>query len=739
MLIAAVATLGVGIGLNTTIFALMFPASRGLSQQGLVHARRIDAAGRKIPPLPSDANQLATRGELFSDAFAQARWETRVGDAPVRGLIVSENYFSAFGITPALNPTPPAGQPPEIVMSRRASLSLFRWPFPPVGRVIDLAGCKVRIAGVVPESFSGADVAPSDFWIFKPAAERCGAMQPFDTVIARLRPGVASLDPIPADDGGQFLLEEVQGIVRLPGMRKEAVSPLLLAFLLTLTIPCINVANLMLARSLAKQRELGIRLALGASRRQAAQLLLADGLKIGLLSALVAFPIAWAGIRIAEALLFLGATVPAAAGLRTHFPIPRLDPAAFFACLASGIVAAVLFSTGPALRAAAQPVCESLRGEIAGLRVSRLLKTMVLGQMSFCALILALSAALLWNVRELDRVSPGYRTQGVVEVTAAADPVTAKRTLESQPWIASAALTSATFNMGVNGVDALSSVVSAAYFDTLGIPLRSGRDFSPAEARGSANVAIVSAATARAWWPHRDPIGQSFDLDPFDLRFVGLPTDGRKRTLRVVGVAADVITARLWEDVDRYRIYLPGETSETQHLLVRLADPAAPDGLNRVAAVFGHEQVFVEPLEHTVAGYRFMARMVALISLALGILMLILAWSGMTSMLALTTELRTKEFAIRSAIGASPRSLFGLVTGSASRLACAGALVGLGLFCALDVFLLPQLQFPLRGTRWIVYGAVPLVMLTIGLLSALAPGLRASRSHVADLMRRSAE
>lgn len=715
ILLTAVATIGVGIALNTTISALMFPASRSPWQRNLVRA---------VGATQADANSFALQSEFFSDAFAETRWTTRIGDKPVRGMIVTANYFSVFGIAPPMNA---AAGVPEIALSRRASLSLFSWPVPPAGRVVELNGCRVRIAGVVPESFTGAEPAPSDFWIFEDAARRCGNADPLNTVIARLQPGAA----IPEG------LEEVAGLSRPPGFRKEAVSPLLLAFILSLTVPCINVANLMLARALSKQREIGIRLALGASRVQVVKLLLLDGIAIGVAGAMVAFPLAWVGVRVLDALIFTGATLPAAAGMRSNIPIPRLDPASFAYCLASGVMAAVLFSIGPALRASAQPVCESLRGEIAGMRIPRLLTSMAFLQMSFCALLLAVSAALLWNVRELARVNPGYRTRDVVTTQGLAHPVAARRSLEKQPWVASVALSTAPFPLGVGGADALTTVVSAGYFNTLDIPIQRGRDFNAEEEAGAAGVAVISAATATAWWPGQDPVGRSFDVDSFDLRSAGLATGATShRAMKVVGVAADVISGALWAGVDRYRIYLPGSMNHRQNLLVRMTDTGDAAQVSRILADPG---AYVSPLEEEVANYRFLARFVALLSVALGTLMLILALSGMYSVLALTTELRMREFAIRSAIGASPASLFGKVTGSAAFLATAGALAGLASFGALDVFVLPQLSFPLRGSRLIVYAAIPAVMLAIGFVSSVAPGLRASRSGVAALLRESTE
>jgi hypothetical protein len=715
ILLTAVATIGIGIALNTAISALMFPPSRSPWQRNLVRA-----VGAK----QADANRLATQAEFFSDAFAETRWTTRIGDKPVRGMIVTANYFSVFDIAAPMNE---AAAVPEIALSRRASLSLFSWPVPPTGQVVELNGRRVRIAGMVPESFTGAEPAPSDFWIFEDAARRCGNADPLNTVIARMVPGVA----IPEG------FEEVAGLARLPGFRKEAISPLLLAFILSLTVPCINVANLMLARALSRQREIGIRLALGASRMQVVRLLLLDGIAIGVVGAMVAFPLAWVCVRVVDGLIFTGATLPAAAGMRSNIPIPRLDPAAFAYCLASGVIAAVLFSIGPALRASAQPVCESLRGEIAGMRIPRLLKSMAFLQMSFCALLLAVSAALLWNVRELARVGPGYRTRGVVTTTGLSNPVAARRSLGAQPWVASVALGTAPFQLSVGGADALSTVVSAGYFKTLEIPLEGGRDFTIDEETSGADAAVISSATAKRWWPGQDPVGRSFDVDSFDLRVAGLPAGvGSHRTMKVVGVAGDVISGALWAGVDRYRIYLPGSMNDRQNLFVRLADAG---GAARVGRILADPQAYVSPLEEEVANYRFLASFVALLSVALGGLMLVLALSGMYSMLALTTELRMREFAIRSAVGASPASLFGKVTGSAAFLAAAGALAGLASFCALDVFLLPQLSFPLRGSRLIVYAAVPAVMLAIGFVSSVAPGLRASRSGVAALLRESSE
>jgi ABC-type antimicrobial peptide transport system permease subunit len=310
------------------------------------------------------------------------------------------------------------------------------------------------------------------------------------------------------------------------------------------------------------------------------------------------------------------------------------------------------------------------------------------------------------------------------------------------PWVASAALSSEEINIAVpaGGSDAVTSIVSSGYFGTLGIAVVAGRDFSPGEASGGASVAIVSAATARALWPRGDAVGKSFDVDSFDLRHADLPWDEAHTHLRVVGVSADVITGALWKDVDRSRLYLPGVKGQRQHLLVRLAQ-ADGAGTARVAAFFSRggrgERVLATGLDEDLANYRYLARGLATLSVSVGALMFVLALSGMYSMFALTTELRMREFAIRLAIGASPRSLFATVTGSAVLLAVAGGAIGLAIFLGLDLFVLPELEFPLRGSRLVVYAAVPMVMWGVGFGAAFAPGVRASRSEAARLLRES--
>jgi hypothetical protein len=731
MLLTALATLGLGIGLNAAIFAILFPSGTS-SQTDLVLIRKADAAGQRIDVSSQDAYEVAQHSDWFTDAFSQARWESRIEGQRVRGLVVSENYFSALAIASVLNPNPPRGELPEIAISRRAALGLFSSPLAPVGRIVSLNGCRVRIAGSVPAGFTGAEMAPSDFWIFEQSAKSClsaGAPPVPNEAIGHVRSGLGMPPPIPTAGGSQFVFSDVNRPFLLPADKKKALSPIAFAFFLSLTIPCINVANLMLARSLSKHREIGIRLALGATRAQIARLLLGDGIAIGILSALVAFPVAWLGVQLLEVLLFAGRSLPIAAAMRSNVPLFGIDYRVFCSCVASGIVASILFSVGPALRASGQPVCESLRGEVAGIRISRVLRGTTLAQVTFCAAVLAVSAALLMNVHALARVSPGFDARGVFTLDSASDPVATWHSLEGAEGVISSALRGRadSFRIDSAGDDAPTSLISSRYFETLGIPLRTGRDFTPEEVEDSAGVAIVSAATARSLWPGEPALGMTISLDSFDLRNAGLPPDGPQRTVRVVGVAADVITGRLWEGVDRFRMYLPGAPRDSwPQLFVR----------SRSGRIPGFEAT---PLAESLANDRFLANIVAGISVALAAVMLILALSGMYSMFALTTELRMKEYAIRSAIGASPLSLFSKVTGSAALISLTGALLGLAIFLALDLLVLPNLEFPLLGSRAAVYAGVPALLLAAGLLSAFAPGLRASRSQVAALLRESVE
>ena len=497
-LLTAVATLGIGIGLNATLFAIMFP-SAARTQKDLLRARKTS------PISASDAYQIAQHSEWFRDAFAaDGRWETRLGVETRcaawwwRRIISRRLGVSSW-------PHAATGDMPEIVLSRRAALSLLSWPFAPVGRVVDRRGLQGSYRRNRARIIHGRRTRALRFLdpqSIRQAVLRRGTYRRH----GRYRP--PALWPRSACVGGRLHLSASPGFhapfERAPGYLPSGAR--------IYSVPHDSLYQCREPHAGAVRFETTRHRNPPGPRRvakwQIAEIVMVDGIAIGILGAAVAFPVAWIGVRVADLLDVFSCHGTRRGGTQIEHPHHSAsDPHSICGMSCLGVIAAVLFSVGPAWRASAQTVNESLRGEVAGVRIPRLLRTMALVQTSSARSSSRSQPRSCGTCTESPSVDPGYRSRGIA-ASRNFDPVAAKRSVEDQPWIASSALSTETLNISVNGHDAPITVISAGYFNTSGFPSARVVISTVDEANQSGGLAIVSAATARAWWPDGDAIGK---------------------------------------------------------------------------------------------------------------------------------------------------------------------------------------------------------------------------------------
>ena len=436
------------------------------------------------------------------------------------------------------------------------------------------------MVGVAQPGFTGLGPLPLDFWTpltldaqLTEGPDLFGPQQPERIrVVGRLRPGMRERQAEAALTAwsqqttanrkaneratGASLRSQATTITLEPDLL-VAVSPIFIAFGLVLLIACANVANMMLARAMARQREIGIRLAMGAARARLIRQLLTESVLLALPGALAGFGISRATMDLGTRMLF--ATLPK--GYADFITLVPLHPDArvFAFMLAAAVVSALLFGLAPAIQATRSNVMQAARGEFTtDFRPTRLRNMLVIGQVTASALFLICAATLLRGKSQMQSLDVGLQTQGVVEIEIQ-DRWRAQvlRHLAAEPGMRIVAgaskvpfmglLASTPIMAGETSAEAPARYlyVSPEYFPVFRIPLLRGRAFTGDEAQAAEPVAVVSQTTARQLWPKSDALGQTLRIireapheNDLTQYHNGPP---RYTAVRVVGIARDAV------------------------------------------------------------------------------------------------------------------------------------------------------------------------------------------------------
>ena len=745
--LAAVVSLAVPIGFNTTIFAivdsLLFRPLPVVRPAELVDVYTSDPEGDWYSTSSyQDYLDLRAENDVFTDMAAHVPMSAVVGVDDAASLVMGEavtgNYFQLLGVQPVLGRmlTPEDDRPGA---ARGAVISSGLWDRA-FGRDPDVVGRSVRIRsqpylvmGVAPPGFAGMlPLLGPDLWIpmswiedvstmtfvaaaSETRAERRGQRQGTIYVKGRLRDGVtlaqadASLDVIMAGlaaadpDSGEdrrvsLILTEN---ARLPA---DAAGPAyvvgavgLMLVGVVLLVACANVMGMLLARAAARRREIGVRLAVGASRGRLVRQLLTESLVLSCLGAGMGLALAWSLLRtLAAAELPVG-----------PFPITfdfLLDARAFLftAGLAAG--AGVTAGLVPALGATRPNVVRDLNGAVAVARAGGrrwvLRDALVAVQLAVTVPLLVLAGLLARSaIGASDRVSLGFDPDGIAVVGIDPNVVgyegertdrflrTALERVESIPGVQAASRTSDVpldasgqpENVLVSGLHGPAdrgarvdtAVVSTGYFDTLGVALVQGRNFTTADTRESPRVAVVSEAMALRFWPAGTAVGRRLRLGEWD-----------GPEYEIVGVSADYEVRPGTEEPASY-LHL----AASQHIRPFVALLARTDGdASSLSAVIRRELRRMEPdilfnlsentLRETAAAAMLPNRIAATVASAAGLVALVLGAIGLYGVVAYLVLRRTREFAIRSALGAGSGTLLRLVLATGAGVAAVGASVG---------------------------------------------------------------
>jgi predicted permease len=725
---------------------------------------------------------LRRETSVFTDAYAELPdLDSRIDGRMMAGTLVTGNFFQVLRVQAALGRTLLPGDEqrgqgqPVMVLSHRGWDRLFARDPAALGRRVLVHGVSTEVIGIMPESFRGLAVGPPDYWAplsllgqFRPIHRGREASVGID-IIGRLKPGMSretALAGLMVWDSGQQAGEAIdrraanitlvprRGTIPQPLEAMILFAPLFFAFGLILMIGCANVANLLLARGVARQREIGIRLSLGASRRRIIRQLLTESLLLSIAAAAAGFLIS----RIAlEATIYavLNSMAPDLGDIRLS--VPDADWRVLLFLLLGAVVATAFFALVPALQATRVEPVRTIRGEVISDAKPERARNLLIGlQVAASALLLICSAVFLRSAFASATVDPGMRVADTVIVEMINEPmrqtmVQAVRT-ESSVAIVGASWPDAlgATRAGFAEVDGRKSTVSykfasPEYFSVLDIPIVRGRGFSAAESAGHLPVALLSETTARELWPGADAVGQILQLEA-DPNSPTRREDEPKltsRTFTVVGIARDVAGFRFFSEFQHAGIYLPTDpaSAETALILRVHGDPelARRTLLDRLTAI--------DPSMGQVVTLRTIARMETYflqiafwLTLVLGGLALVLTLSGLFSVLSYLVEQRTREIGVRMALGATTRSVARLVLSQSIRPVGIGLLIGAGMAMGLAIVLMATPAASSIGQIVHVFDPVAYVVSLLCIVSACAlaasiPARRAAHVDPATTLR----
>jgi macrolide transport system ATP-binding/permease protein len=700
---------------------------------------------------------------------------------------VSSNYFSLFGANMALGRgflpeeehTPGAHQ--VAVLSHYFWERAFKSDPQVIGKTIRLSGQPVVIVGVTAKEFIGQTLNRPACWLplitsdnrYASSFDFWGRMKPGVTTAQAQADMQALTDQLAAEYPGEnrkatVLLKHAPGFHS--GEMDEEVGQIFLilpiSVTLVLLIACANIANLMLARAARRQKEIGARLALGATRLRIVRQLLTESLLLALIGGALGLLLAWWALKVLYPVLLSQLPLPSIflASLAIDLePDYRVFGYTLLLALLSGIAAGL----APALQASRPDLTMVLKGESSIFRLSqsRLRNALIVMQLAFSLTLLVSAGLLVRNLQKLQNIDTGFETTRLFTLKVDFSDARAQQTepmrreietrVRALPGVQSVGRTS---RAPLSGQAARSAIalpgetdrehlmrvsyyfVSPSHLETLGVPILSGRNFSEQEADSGARVAVVSALAARKIWPQfNDPgqaLGQSFGIEAGEISPpASQPAERAVSTAsfpvyQVIGVARDTITGAIFRPIDPL-IYLPlspGNPSG-EFLLVRTRTEA-----NRVMSTVRAEIAALYPdatLSLKTTGFWLDMqttpfRIAANIALALGLAALALASIGLYGVISFVVAQRTREIGIRVALGAKPRDVLTLFLKQGMRLVGAGIL--LGLLCGAAVArLLSFVLVDLSPFDPMTFGGVSLCLTLVALLAMYLPARRATQ------------
>ncbi|HUK30018.1 MAG TPA: ADOP family duplicated permease [Candidatus Acidoferrum sp.] len=773
-----VATIALGLGLNTALFTIFdayyLQSVNVKDPQGLYEAGWIDQTGAGHDFTWDEYHRFVAQNAAFSEAFAYKHTFARMNGRGVTATLVTGNYFNVLGVSAALGRTLVPddslvpGSEPVIVVSYSEWQNQFASDPDIVGKKIYVKGFPFQVVGVARAGFTGLGARAAAFWVpitmasrLNPGPDLFGSSQPHSvSIVGRLTDGasfsqaqaglnvwISRLESPRQSASVRGLLTSRANYKPLRAVNALEFLPILVAFSLVLLIGCANVANMMVARAISRKREIGIRIALGASRARLIRQLLTESVLLALPAAGGGFALSYLLVRLS--LRVLNATLPAGINdFAARFPALTPNIEVFGFAVAFAVLAALVFGLIPAMQATRTDIVRSA-GSKHGLQTTQYRNALVVGQITISVVVLITAAILLRGINGIRELNAKLSSNETVEVTVqegfrarvldrlSADPdvetiVSAERSPVDRKFTVSV--------MPAEGgglLQTASDMVSPGYFPAFEIPILRGRNFTEGEATARLPLAIVSETAAERLWPKQDAIGKS-------LRIAMDQSSGARlasfQTVLVIGVAGDEISRWITNGEDKSLVYLPANLrTATTALFVRSRsggeiarhridselssiDPLAADDVRRLQI---RDWVAEEAYSFSLAYW---------VSTGIGLLALLLTLSGIYGVMAFSVSQRTHEIGVRMALGAMPRSVSGLFLKQSAKLGFYG--IALGCVLALGMSRVLSSVLVVSNTfSGYAYLGVGTLVLGAGLAAAYIPSRRAAQVEPSVTLR----
>lgn len=718
--VTVVVTIALGLGVNTALFTIFdayyLQTVNVHEPHSLYECGWIDQTGANHDFSWDEYRQFSAQNPAFSEAYAYRHTFVRMNGRNVTASLVSGNYFELLGVGASLGrmlaPEDSAapGEQPVIVLSYSEWQNQFGSDPEIVGKKIFVKGFPFQVIGVAQAGFTGLGARAASFWVpitmasqLDAGPDMFGVSQPrIVSIVGRLK-NSATADQ--AQAGLSVWINRLEGHGRSGQLRGVLTSratykpwratnaliflPILVVFSLVLLIGCANVANMMVARAISRQQEVGIRIALGASRARLICQLLTESVLLALPAAACGFVLSYLLIRLS--MRVLTATLPAGINdFAARFPALTPNVEVFEFALIFAVLAALLFGLMPALQATRADVAR-IAGSKHNLRATRFRNSLVIGQIAISVIVLITAATFLraiGHVRDLNSklsgnetvqisVQEGFRAR-VLDRLAADPNVESVESAERSP-VDRKILVSVMPTEGSTSLQSASNMVSPGYFADFEIPILRGRNFTAAEASARLPLAVLSQTAAERLWPNQDAIGRTLRIATDQSNTARISTF---QTVVVIGVARDEISRWITNGEDKNIVYLPANLrTATTALFVRSRGDAEIarrriDGEVSSIDPLAAEDVRRLQIRAWVDEEAYSLSIAYWVSSGIGMLALLLTLSGIYGVLAFAVSQRTHEIGVRMALGATPRAIQGMFLKQSATLGLFGILAG---------------------------------------------------------------
>ncbi len=788
--IVAVLALALGIGANTAIFSgvsafLLRPLPVPEPDQLVRPFETTDNRGKSdsfsYPDFVEYRDQNTVFAGLIAEDMAQAAISTLNQNDVIWGQVVSGNYFDVLQVRPilgrAFSPEEDKvpGAQPVVVISHGLWQRRLGGDLSIIGKTIDLNGRAYNVIGVAPESFKGTKFGLSlEFWAPMMMAEEFwrspGMLSERDShwmnVLARLKPGVtraqasAEMSAIArrlnqaypterADTTGVVVETEIDGRwdEAAPIMKSAAAIAMAIVGLILL-IACANVANLLLARAASRRKEIGVRLALGASRARLIRQLLTESLLLSVLGG-------GFGLLLAYWVTGLMQGFVPVLPYNIVSDFFALDGRALIFTLIVSLATGLIFGLAPAWHASNPEIVPVLKGDANAAQTGKrrrltLRNSLVVAQVALSLVVLVCGGLFIKSFRNAQKMDPGFAARGVLLVSLNPELVGYNeeqtknffnRIVEragSLPGVEAASVArlvplsdssnssgpilkeGETLAPGSPGRNVMNNVVSPGHFQTLQIPLIAGRDFEERDRKGAPRVVIINERMAQMLWPGENAVGKHI--------FIGANS---RDAIEVVGVVKTGKYRSLAEDPRPY-YYSPMAQRGPSGMILMMRTTGDPRTLvsavrNEVQGIDRRVPLFaIKTMDEHLTWALWAPNMAATLAFAFGVVALLLSAVGLYSVMAYVVSQRTREVGIRMALGAKRADVLKLITSEGMKLAAIGVVIGFVLSLAI-ARVLSSVLIGVSAYDLTTFILVPLLLAAVAFVACLVPARRATR------------